>query len=90
MKRIQKSVLIPLFLLIYLAAMAFIGRHNIAEGNYLEYFGIITVSLVCIAGLHFTLRTQEKIRARKQRELEESERKAREESDRLSKDKEFE
>lgn len=80
MKRVQKSVLIPLFLLIYLAVMAFIGRHNLAEGKYLEYFGIIAVSLVCIAGLYYTLRTQEKVRARRRQELEELERKAREES----------
>lgn len=81
MKRVQKSVLIPLFLLVYLAVMAFIGRHNLVEGNYWEYFGIIAISLVCIAGLYYTLRTQEKIRARRQQELEELERKSREESE---------
>ena len=70
MKRYRKSIIIPLMLLIYLAVMAYFGRDNLASGNYLEYFGILVVSLLCIAGLYFTLRTQEKIRARKQKELD--------------------
>ncbi len=78
MKRIKKSIFIPLLLLIYLAVMAFIGRDILISGNYLEYFGIIAVSLLCIAGLYYTLRTQERMRAQRRRELDELEQKTRE------------
>ena len=73
MKRIRKSVFIPSLLLIYLAIMAYMGRDKLLAGNYLEYFGILIVTLLCITILLFTMRKQEQIRDRKQRELEEKE-----------------
>lgn len=76
MKRFKKSIFIPTILLIYLAVMAYLGREKLFAGNYLEYFGILIVTLVCIAILFFTLRKQEQIRERKQRELEEKNRNA--------------
>lgn len=73
MKRIRKSVFIPSLLLIYLAIMAYMGRDKLLAGIYLEYFGILIVTLLCITILFFTMRKQEQIRDRKQRELEEKE-----------------
>lgn len=73
MKRIRKSVFIPSLLFIYLAIMAYMGRDKLLAGNYLEYFGILIVTLLCITILFFTMRKQEQIRDRKQRELEEKE-----------------
>ena len=73
MKRIKKSVFIPALLLIYLAVMAYMGREKLFAGNYLEYFGILVVTLVCIVILFFTLRKQEEVRERRRREAEERE-----------------
>lgn len=80
MKRFRKSIFIPAILLLYLAVMAYIGRDNLVSGNYLEYFGIIIVSLLCIIGLYYTLRTQERIRARRQSEMDEQKKKNDEET----------
>lgn len=43
-------------LLIYLAVMSYIGRGELAAGNYLYYFGLIFLTLVCILLLHLHLR----------------------------------
>lgn len=71
MKRFKKSTFIPLILLVYLAVMAYIGRDKLIAGSYLEYFGILIVTLLCIGILFFTLRKQEQVRERRQREMEE-------------------
>lgn len=68
MKRIKKSKLIPAILLIYLCIMAYMGREKLLAGSYLEYFGILVVTLLCIVVLHFTLRKQEQVRERRQQE----------------------
>lgn len=86
MKHLKKSTFIPAMLLVYLIVMAFMGRHILKEGEYLEYFGIIIVSLLCIVGLYYTLRAQERARARKQQETEELEQKAREASEQKTTD----
>lgn len=56
----KKSTLIPTLLLIYLAVMAYIGRGELAAGNYLYYFGIITITLTAIFLLHVVLKKREK------------------------------
>ena len=68
MKRFKKSIFIPAVLLIYLAVMAYMGRDKFIAGNYLEYFGILVVTLLCIVILFFTLRKQEAIRERRRKE----------------------
>ena len=73
MKLIKKSTFIPVVLLIYLAVMAYMGRDTLLAGNYLEYFGILVVTLLCIVVLFFTLRKQEEVRERRRREQEERE-----------------
>lgn len=72
MKRLKKSTFIPAVLLIYLAVMAYMGRDKLLSGNYLEYFGILIATLLCIVILFYTLRKQEEIRERKRAELEKS------------------
>ncbi len=52
----NRSSWIPLLLLIYLAVMSYIGRGELAAGNYLYYFGLISLTLVCILLLHLHLR----------------------------------
>ena len=64
MKKLKKSTIIPLALLIYLIAMAYIGRHHYLAGDYLFYFGIIAATLIIIIVLHFVLKKKEKLQQR--------------------------
>lgn len=52
----KRSVWIPCILLIYLAVMSYIGRGELYAGNYLYYFGLIAITLVCIYLLHLHLK----------------------------------
>lgn len=61
MKKIKRSTLIPSLLFVYLCVMAYIGRREFFSGNYLFYFGVIGVTLVCIVLLHFVLKRKERI-----------------------------
>lgn len=72
MKRLRRSTVLPLVLLIYLAVMAYIGRGELAAGRYLYYFGIIGFTLLAITFLHIVLRTRERRRAelRRRRRME--------------------
>ena len=62
MKKVKKSTIIPLALLIYLAFMSYIGLPYYHAGDYLYYFGIIGGTLIIIIILHFLLKKREKIR----------------------------
>lgn len=55
----------------YLAVMAWMGRGQITkpEPDYLQYFGIIGISLVIIVLLYFALRRKEALRRRSEEEL---------------------
>ncbi len=44
----KKSTYIPLILLVYLGVMSYIGRGEFFAGNYLYYFGIIGITLLCM------------------------------------------
>lgn len=70
MKPLKKSTFIPAVLLLYLAVMAYLGRDKLIAGNYLEYFGILIVTLLCILFLFFTFRKQEQVRERRRKEME--------------------
>lgn len=59
--KVKRSTLIPLLLLAYLAVMAYIGRGELADGNYLYYFGIIGITLVIIFLLHKVLLRRENL-----------------------------
>lgn len=67
--RPKQSVIIPLALLVYLAVMAWMGRGQLAAGAYLQYFGIIGISLAIIVLLYFALRRKEALRRRREEEL---------------------
>ncbi len=66
--KIKKSVIFPLVMLAWLAAMAWIGRDNLAQGKYLRYFGIIGVSLIIILLLYLSLRKKEQLQQRREEE----------------------
>ena len=56
----KKSTWLPLLLLVYLMVMAYVGRGQVAAGKYLQYFGVMGVSLLVIVLLHFTQRAPQK------------------------------
>ncbi len=58
--KIKKSIYIPAALMLYLIAMAYIGRDIFQRGEYAYYFSILGLSLVIIVLLHFSLRRKER------------------------------
>ena len=60
MKRLKKSTIIPLALLVYLGGMAYIGRAHFTADDRMFYFGILGVTFVIIILLHFLLKKKEK------------------------------
>lgn len=58
----KKSTWLPLLLLVYLMVMAYVGRGQVAAGKYLQYFGVMGVSLLVIVLLHFTLKHKERLK----------------------------
>ncbi len=60
-KKIPRSIWLPVLLLAYLAVMSYIGRGELAAGNYLYYFGIIAITLAIIIALNFVLKKRENI-----------------------------
>ena len=64
--KIKKSVVFPIIMLTYLAAMAWIGRDRLNQGEYLYYFGIIGVGLVIILLLYLSLRKKEQLQQRRE------------------------
>ena len=59
----KKSTWLPLLLLVYLMVMAYVGRGQVAAGKYLQYFGVMGVSLLVIVLLHFTLKHKERLKS---------------------------
>ena len=58
--KLRRSTVIPLILLAYLGVMSYIGYPEFQRGNYLYYFGIIAITLLCIFLLHLQLRHRER------------------------------
>ena len=69
MKKLKRSTVIPLCLLIYLAVMAWMGRTRLADGEYLYYFGVLGISLLIIVALYWSLRRKEKLREQHDEDL---------------------
>ena len=49
--------------------MAYIGRHILYAGDYLQYFGIIAATIVVIVLLHFSLKKKERLREEREDDL---------------------
>ncbi len=64
--KIKRSVVFPIILLAYLAAMAWVGRDRLERGEYLYYFGIIGIGLIIIVLLYFSLRKKEQLQQRRE------------------------
>ena len=70
MKRLKKSTFLPILLLLYLAAMSYIGFPEYQKGNYLYYFGIIGATLIVIFLLHLSLKRKERLQKKREEERE--------------------
>lgn len=68
MKRLKKSTFLPILLLLYLAAMSYIGFPEYQKGNYLYYFGIIGATLIVIFLLHLSLKRKERLKKKREKE----------------------
>lgn len=66
----KKSTCIPLLLLAYLGVMSYIGRGEFLAGNYLYYFGIIGITLLCIILLHFFMKKRDKLRRQREEDMQ--------------------
>lgn len=69
MKKLNRTTLLPLALLVYLAVMAYMGYPHLQAGEYTFYFGVIGASLVIIALLYIILRKRDKIRQEQDKKL---------------------
>lgn len=69
MKKLSKTQLLPLALLLYLAFMAHVGRSHLHAGNTLYYYGVIVGSLVIIVLLYIVLRKRDRVRAERDEKL---------------------
>ena len=67
----NKSIIIPLVLLIYLGIMCYIGYDGYIAGEFsaLYYYGVIAGSLLVIVLLHFSLKRREKLRREREEEM---------------------
>lgn len=67
----NKSIIIPLALLIYLAVMCYIGYDGYVSGEFsaLYYYGVIAGSLLVIILLHFSLKRRERLRKEREDDL---------------------
>lgn len=71
--KIKWSVIVPAFLLVYLAVMAWMGRGLLAAHHYLHYFGVIVIGLVIIVLVHVLLKRWEKRKAELRAQEDEAE-----------------
>ncbi len=69
--RVKKSILLPVILVIYLAVMAYIGYPAYVSGQTpaLQYFGVISLTLLIIVILHFSLRRRERPRSERENDI---------------------
>ncbi len=69
--RAPKSTILPLFLGVYLAVMAYIGYPGYCSGetSALKYYGIIAVTLLVIIILHFSLKRREKLKRERENDI---------------------
>ncbi len=59
----KRSVILPIILLVYLLVMSYIGwPYYSQQDKYLEYFGIIGITLVVIVCLYFFLKRRDRFR----------------------------
>lgn len=70
-RRLKKSTVLPVVLLIYLAVMSVIGWGSYKAGHLtmVEYLSVLFGTLACIILLHFSLKKREKMRRRREEDI---------------------
>lgn len=70
--KLNRPVVIPCILLIYLAVMAYMGLEGLRNGqtSLLQYIATIVVTLGVIVLLHFFLRKRERLRRNRNNDIE--------------------
>ena len=62
-----RYIWLPALLIVYLAAMAYVGRDMLlVEHNYLRYYGTIGAEVACIVALSFFLRKKYLLKQRRE------------------------
>ena len=70
MRKINKSVLVPALLLVYLAVMVYLfGMRYYYAGDYLFFFGISGSTLLIIIALHFVMKRRENLRKEREDDI---------------------
>lgn len=71
MKRLNKSVVIPAALLVYLGVMAVMAwpAYREAKLTAFEYFGTIGLTLAIVIALHFLIKKRERLRREREQDL---------------------
>lgn len=71
MKKLKRSTVLPLILLVYLGIMAWIGLKGVESGetSLATYLVTIAVTLALIVVLHFFLKKREKYREQRERDM---------------------
>lgn len=69
--KLNRSIIIPAVLVIYLAVMSYIGYPAYLSGEMsaLYYFGVIGATLVVIFLLHLNLRKRERLRREREADM---------------------
>lgn len=70
--KISRAILIPGVLLVYLVVMATMGWKHYAAGamSWMEYYGVIALTLGIIVVLHFTIKRRDRLRRERLDDLE--------------------
>lgn len=73
-KKIPRSTLIPILLLIYLAIMSYIGLAGVRSGqmSVIGYIATIAITLGVIYLLHIFLKKRDRLRAERLKDIENS------------------
>ena len=69
--RLNRSIIIPAALLVYLAVMSYIGypAYHSGEMSSLYYFGVIGATLLVIFLLHLNLRRRDRLRKEREADM---------------------
>lgn len=70
MKRLDKSIVIPAALLVYLGVMAYMTWPNYHSGKLTawQYFGVIGITFVIAVALHFIIKKREQLRREREQD----------------------
>jgi membrane protein implicated in regulation of membrane protease activity len=72
MKKVNKAILVPAVLLVYLAVMAYIGLDGLKSGQTPLWQYVITIiaSLIIIVALHFVLKKRQRLAQERTEDIE--------------------